>query len=74
MILGLPGHAEVETTARSARLAQESERDSAIRVLDSIEASAFADSQVAEPDAMDGPGRIAGTCFLPPFGTPFAFR
>ncbi len=67
-------HSKVETTARSACLTQESERDSAIRVFDSIEASVLVNGKVVEADFTQRPDGMAGSCFLPYCRTPFVFR
>ncbi len=53
MIGRLLGHSELETTARYAHLAQDSVRDAAVRVSDSIAADFLVDCQAAEPGAAD---------------------
>lgn len=65
---------KVETTARYARLAQDSMQDSAARVAESIEASVSVDGKVAERDVTDRSGGLARACFLPSFRTLIAFR
>ena len=53
MIGRLLGHAEVETTARYAHLAEDSVRDAAVRVSDSIAADILVESGFVGPDAPD---------------------